>query len=94
MAVAGRVDLRPLGTDDAEQVAALVTGHAAATIVDGVRWVAELCRALDVPGLAGYGMTAADVPDLCAKARAASSMKTNPLPLTDGELAEIATAAL
>jgi hypothetical protein len=34
------------------------------------------------------------VPDLVSKARAASSMKGNPIALTDGELGEIARAAL
>jgi alcohol dehydrogenase class IV len=76
------------------EVAALVTGRAGATIADGVAWVADLCRALQIPGLAAYGMTAARIPDLVAKARAASSMKANPLPLTDEELAEIAAAAI
>ena len=50
----------------------------------------ELCGALGVPGLARYGLTEADVPRLVEKARAASSMKANPLPLTDEELTEIA----
>jgi alcohol dehydrogenase class IV len=72
----------------------LLMGRAGATIEDGIAFVADLCRALDVPGLARYGVKAADVPALVAKARAASSMKNNPIHLTDGELAEIVTAAL
>jgi alcohol dehydrogenase class IV len=75
-------------------LARLVTGRSGATIEEGVAFVTDLCAALDVPGLGRYGMTAADVPALVAKARAASSMKGNPIQLTDGELAEIATAAL
>ena len=47
-----------------------------------------------MPGLGRYGMTAADVPALVAQAKAASSMKGNPLLLTDEELTEIATRAL
>ena len=39
-------------------------------------------------------MTADRIPELVTKARAASSMKGNPLPLTDDELAEIAAASL
>jgi alcohol dehydrogenase class IV len=76
------------------EIAALLTGDAAATVDDGVAWVAALGRDLEIPGLARYGMTAADVPALVAKARVASSMKANPLPLTDDELAEIAVTAL
>ena len=75
-------------------VAALVTGEPSATIDDGIGWVTELCRALEVPGLARYGLTAAGVPALIEKARVASSMKGNPIALTDDELTEIATTAL
>jgi alcohol dehydrogenase class IV len=74
------------------EVAALVTGRAGASIEDGIAWVDDLCRALEVPKLSRYGMTAGDVPELVAGARAASSMKANPLPLTDAELTEIATS--
>ena len=76
------------------EVAALVTGEPSATIEDGLQWIADLCRALDVPGLARYGMREADVAALVGQARAASSMKANPIALTDAELAEIATRAL
>jgi alcohol dehydrogenase class IV len=77
-----------------QEVAALVTGQPSATIEDGLAWVATLCRALDVPGLARYGMREADVVQLVDKARVASSMKGNPIALTDAELAEIAVRAL
>jgi alcohol dehydrogenase class IV len=77
-----------------QAVAALVTGRPAATAEDGIAFIIELCRSLDVPGLARYGVALAQVPELCAKARVANSMKGNPIALTDAELAEIATAAL
>jgi len=77
-----------------QEVAALVTGDPAATIEDGLAWVAALCRALDVPGLARHAMRASDVAELVGKARVASSMKGNPIALTDAELTEIATRAL
>lgn len=76
------------------EVAALLTGRSDARAEDALTWVEELCRALGVPGLGRYGMTEADVPLLVTKARAASSMKANPLALTDAELTEIATRAL
>ncbi|HLL55896.1 MAG TPA: iron-containing alcohol dehydrogenase [Myxococcaceae bacterium] len=72
-----------------DEVAALLTGRPDARPEDAVAWVEELCRALAVPGLSRYGMIGADVPALVAKAKAASSMKANPLPLTDAELTEI-----
>ncbi len=77
-----------------QEVAALVTGQPSATIEDGLAWVATLCRALDVPGLARYGMREADIVQLVGRARVASSMKGNPIALTDAELAEIAARAL
>jgi alcohol dehydrogenase class IV len=78
------------------ELGALVTGEAAADLrpEDGIRFVADLCRRLDIPGLGRAGMTAGDIPALVEKAKAASSMKGNPLPLTDAELAEIAERAL
>ncbi|MES1172257.1 MAG: iron-containing alcohol dehydrogenase [Bacteroidota bacterium] len=79
-----------------KELAALLTGAAAADVdaEDGITFVADLCRALLIPGLRQYGMTASDIPDLVAKAKVASSMKGNPLPLTDAELTDIATRAL
>jgi len=76
------------------EVAALVTGNPAAAIEEGLDWVVALCRALDVPGLARYGMRESDVVALVGKARVASSMKGNPIALTDAELSEIARRAL
>jgi alcohol dehydrogenase class IV len=76
------------------ELATLLTGRAGASVDDGVEWVAALCRALEVPGLAQYGLTADRIPELTAKARAASSMKGNPIALTDEELAEIARGSL
>jgi alcohol dehydrogenase class IV len=72
------------------EVAVLLTGRADARAEEGITWVRELCQALGVPGLGRYGLTEADVPRLVARAKAASSMKANPLPLTDEELTEIA----
>ena len=72
----------------------MLTGRADATVDDGIAWIDALRRALEIPGLARYGLTADRIPELVAKARAASSMKGNPLPLTDDELAEIARASL
>ncbi len=78
------------------ELAALLTGAPArdVTAEDGVAFVAALTRDLRVPGLASHGMRGSDVPALVDKAKQASSMKGNPLPLTDDELTEIAHRAL
>ena len=52
------------------ELAAMLTGRADATVDDGIAWVAELCRALEVPGLARYGMTAEADPRAGARRRA------------------------
>jgi alcohol dehydrogenase class IV len=77
-----------------QQVAALLTGHEAASAEDGIAWLRQLCTTLAVPGLASYGMTEADVPELVEKAKRASSMRGNPITLTDQELTDIALRSL
>ncbi len=72
----------------------MLTGRGDASAADGIAWLDELVAALAIPGLGRYGVTAADIPALVQKARVASSMKANPLPLTDDELTEIAARAL
>jgi alcohol dehydrogenase class IV len=76
------------------ELAGWLTGRPGATEEEGIAWIADLCRALRVPGLAHYGMTAEAVPAVVERARAASSMRANPIALTDADLAEIATRAL
>jgi alcohol dehydrogenase class IV len=68
--------------------------RAEVTPEDGIDAIAELCRVLEIPGLRRYGVTGADVAPLVAKAKVASSMRGNPLTLSDAELTEIAERAL
>ena len=77
-----------------DSVAAILTGSDKAIAVDGIRWINEVCQALQVPGLRDYGVTEADIAVLVEKAAKASSMKANPIVLTDDELAEALRAAL
>jgi alcohol dehydrogenase class IV len=79
-----------------DELAALVTGAPAGSVTadQGVTWIASLCQRLDTPGLGRLGLEPERIPELVAKARGASSMKGNPLPLTDAELTAIATLAL
>lgn len=48
---------------------------------------------LSIPGLSAYGITEADIPAIVADSRG-SSMKTNPIALTDDEIASILRASL
>jgi alcohol dehydrogenase class IV len=70
-----------------------LTGREEASADEGIAWVERLCSDLGVKGLRAHGLTAAGVPDLVARARAASSMKGNPIVLTEAELGEIVERA-
>jgi len=66
----------------------------AADAAAGVRWVEALCGRLGTPPLSDFGMTAAAVPGIAAKGLRASSMRGNPVELTQEELEAILLAAL
>jgi alcohol dehydrogenase class IV len=77
-----------------DEVARLVTGRADAGAADGVRWAADLAGALAVRPLAEYGVRPGDIPTIAAMAARASSMKGNPVELTEAELRSILERAL
>ncbi|MBN1921190.1 MAG: iron-containing alcohol dehydrogenase [Anaerolineae bacterium] len=77
-----------------EEIARLLLGAPGAVAEDVIVWSTVLCRDLAIPGLAMYGITAADFPRIIAGASRASSMKGNPITLTETELAEILERAL
>jgi alcohol dehydrogenase class IV len=75
-------------------VARALTGDDAAAMEEGPVWVARLVRELAIPPLGVYGIKESDVPTLVEKAAQASSMRTNPIGLTDEELTEVLSRAL
>ena len=77
-----------------DQVAQILTGIATARATDGIAWVQDLCAALKVPPLAEFGLKEADLPTVVAKSEKASSMKGNPITLTDKELTQILRKAI
>jgi alcohol dehydrogenase class IV len=77
-----------------QEVGRILTGSEKANDDDGVTWVQDLCQALQVPSLASYGMTRADLAVVVEKSAAASSMRGNPIELTSEELGVILEAAL
>ena len=77
-----------------DEVARLLTGRSTASALEGAEWVRALCEELAVPPLAQFGLAAADIPAVVAEAQKASSMKGNPIALTDAELTEILKRAL
>jgi alcohol dehydrogenase class IV len=71
------------------ELAVLLTGSVDAEPEDVAIWLADLAAALHIPGLASYGLADADTVDVVTAAQRASSMRANPIELTDGEVTEI-----
>jgi alcohol dehydrogenase class IV len=80
-AVAGRLLSRQAGGDDREALSALVPALEALT------------ARLGVARLSAYGITTSDIPALVADSRG-SSMRTNPIVLSDAEIASILEASI
>jgi alcohol dehydrogenase class IV len=72
-----------------DTVAVVLTGKKVAGARDAIDWVAALCQALQVRGLRAHGVTENDFGKLVEEAARASSMKANPIVLTNEELTEI-----
>ena len=77
-----------------DQVAQALTGKSNAKAEEGIARIHDLCDALDIPGLSDFGITEDHFPDLIARSKKASSMKGNPVNLTDEELTEILQKAV
>lgn len=75
------------------EIARLLTSSQRATAGDTLDFVRELCQDLNVPKLREYGIRTADFDDIVEKARNASSMKGNPVELSQNELKMILTQA-
>ena len=76
------------------EAALIVTGNKNTTAEDGVDWVSNLCRDLAIPPLSQFGIKADDIAMVVAKAKNSSSMKGNPVELSEKELAKILSRAL
>jgi len=72
-----------------DEIAQLLTGKTTAKAEDCVAWLQELCADMAVPSLAKFGLKEQDFPTVVAKVKKSSSMKGNPITLTDDELMEI-----
>lgn len=76
------------------EVAQIVTGSPAATIADGIAWLRALAAELGIRPLGCHGVGAADLPELVQRGQRASSMRGNPIALSDAELHAVLAAAL
>ncbi|HPZ07819.1 MAG TPA: iron-containing alcohol dehydrogenase [Candidatus Eremiobacteraeota bacterium] len=75
-------------------VAQLLTGKPSAIPSDEVDYLYSLCDELGILALGTYGLTEDDIPSVVAQAEKASSMKGNPILLTEEELKNILKEAL
>lgn len=71
------------------EVGRLLTGNPRASADDGVEWIRALTNDLGIPSLANYGIDASALTEIAEKAAQASSMKGNPIVLTQDELVGI-----
>ena len=72
-----------------DEIARILTGKPDAKAEDGIEWVDALGNELLIPPLMTYGLAEADFSDLVSQSLQSSSMKGNPVPLTNDELAGI-----
>jgi alcohol dehydrogenase class IV len=77
-----------------DEVAALLTDRSDATPEDAIVWLEELTSALSIPGLASYGLDQNQISAVVAAAQKASSMRGNPIALSDEEVGEIVAGSL
>ena len=84
------MDLRQSELDDAYMIASMLPE----AVESGVTSVAALVRDLKIPRLSEFGVTANHVPEMVALARKASSMRYNPVVLSDQALADVLRHAL
>jgi alcohol dehydrogenase class IV len=64
------------------------------TAEDGINWLAGLCRDLQVPPLSALGIAKNDFLAIVEKSKNSSSMKGNPVELTELELTQVLREAL
>jgi alcohol dehydrogenase class IV len=76
------------------EVASLLTGQPDATPEEAIAWLQDLTTALSIPGLANYGLNHDGISEVVTAAQSASSMRGNPIDLSDEEVSEIVTRSL
>lgn len=87
-------DAQHFAIDRYKEIAVWMTGNQKATLEDGIKWVDDLRKELKIPSLSAFGIQKSDFEMIIEKARASSSMKGNPILLTDDEMQRILEIAL
>lgn len=102
LAAAMEINLRALRDRTPDQparsrlgdVATLLTGRPDADPEDAITWLKDLTTALSIPGLASYRLDIDGIDAVVTAAQKASSMRGNPIELSDDEVGEILTRSL
>jgi len=92
-----RVNTETLKKRDADSIAlkryreisTWITGDNKADISDAISYIEELCKNLKIPRLSSMGITKGDFFRIVEKSKNSSSMKGNPIQLSDEELTKI-----
>lgn len=74
--------------------AVILTGNSNASPEDGLEVIQAIAAELKLPGLSSYGLSPADYPQLIEASRNSSSMRGNPISLTEEELEAILSDSL
>lgn len=77
-----------------DDIAKILTGNREALAEAGIKWIKELCKHFNLPGLESYGLKKSDFYSVVIKSAQASSMKGNPIKLTEEEMEHILNEAL
>ncbi|MFC1568831.1 iron-containing alcohol dehydrogenase [bacterium] len=80
--------------DRFQELGCLLLGHQKATANDALSWIQTVCNQLSVPRLSEYGISRNAFHELIQKSLKASSMKGNPIQLSEHELNEILERAV
>lgn len=75
--------------DRYNNIGKILCNHPDATAMDGMEWIREFCHHAKILPLSAYGLTELHLSKIIEKAQIASSMKGNPITLSDGELRNI-----
>ena len=71
------------------EVGKILTGNPDASVYDGIKWIQNLCSRFNIQPLASFGLTQTNFPSLIEKSLKASSMRGNPIELTELEVETI-----
>jgi alcohol dehydrogenase class IV len=82
-----RADSKALARYD--DIAQILTGAATANAADGIKWIFDICKSLQIQPLSHLGLKEQDFQAVATKAQKSSSMKGNPIDLTQDELTKI-----